>query len=137
EAVTSPLVREMLASDLGRRYWLEHGEYAGGRLIKQIEQLCADTACALFGAAYADVMPVSGNVALLAAILTLSQPGDTLAFLDEAIGYVPRPVLDQAGRRVVHLPVDDDDLTVKVDQAIELIRASRPRLVFLGAGLML
>ena len=68
ENVPSPLVEGLLVEDLDQRYGnysgidLQTRLYQGNRFIVQIEELAQELAKQLFGAAYADLRPLSGNI---------------------------------------------------------------------------
>ena len=81
ENVSSPAVREAVASDLGHRYaegWVGERVYAGNIYVDQIEQLCIDLMKKLFDAEFVDVRPISGVTANVAVYTAFSEPGDTL-----------------------------------------------------------
>ncbi|MCK4223451.1 serine hydroxymethyltransferase, partial [Candidatus Bathyarchaeota archaeon] len=66
ENVSSPAVREALASDFGHRYaegWPGERVYAGCTYIDQVELLCIDLMKKLYNAEFVDVRPISGVVA--------------------------------------------------------------------------
>jgi glycine hydroxymethyltransferase len=84
ENVPSPAVREALASDLGNRYAEGYpGErlYAGCRWIDMIEMLGIELAKEVFNAEYADLRPISGVMANLAAYTAFAEPGDVMVAL--------------------------------------------------------
>ncbi|MFX1475991.1 MAG: serine hydroxymethyltransferase, partial [Promethearchaeota archaeon] len=61
ENVTSPLVRRMLASDFGHRYYWDEPWYGGQKFTEQIELLAVEAAKQLFGAKYANLRALSGH----------------------------------------------------------------------------
>src|SRR5947209_2597328 len=78
ETLTSELVREMLATDFARRYSSADGAYSGAQCADEAEAVAESLARELFKARYALIHPISGHVAVLAAIIALTQPGDTV-----------------------------------------------------------
>lgn len=114
----------------GRRY------YGGCEHVDEIEQLAIDRACALFGAAFANVQPHSGAQANAATMAALLDPGDTIMGLDLAHGgHLTHGMrLNFSGKlyRTVAYHVNRDDFRVDMDEVGELARAHRPRLIVAG-----
>ena len=81
ENLPSPLVDRLLSLDLNHRYGnysgidLRRRSYQGNRFIVEIEELAQDLAGQLFGAAYVDLRPLSGNIAGIATTFCTGQPG--------------------------------------------------------------
>ncbi|MGH6953503.1 MAG: serine hydroxymethyltransferase, partial [Alphaproteobacteria bacterium] len=136
ESPTSPLVRQLLSSDLGRRYW--SGEvYGGGRYAGRIVELTESLARELFGVEHADVRPVTGNLAVLAAVLGLTHPGDLVITVDPAWGGYPLRIAEKYPIELAFHPMEADGLAPDGARAAEEVRRRRPRLVVLGASEML
>ena len=81
ENVPSPAVREAIISDFGNRYaegWPGERVYAGCTYIDKVEVQCMDLAKRLFNAEFADVRPISDDVANLVIYSAFSNPGDVM-----------------------------------------------------------
>jgi glycine hydroxymethyltransferase len=93
------------------------------------------------GAAHAEVRPTSATMANLAVYAALAQPGDTIAVLPGwAGGHLSHHAVGAAGirgLRVAELPYDAAALDVDVPALPAFLAAERPRLVVIGASLML
>jgi glycine hydroxymethyltransferase len=84
ENVTSPLVRQILACDLGHRYAegkVGHRFYQGCGAIDTIEARAIELAKEVFRAPHVNVQPISGVNSNIAAFFALSKPGDKLLAL--------------------------------------------------------
>ncbi|MDD4988974.1 MAG: serine hydroxymethyltransferase [Candidatus Pacebacteria bacterium] len=80
EANGSVLTNKYSEGYIGRRY------YGGQEFTDAIEKLAIERACKLFGAKYANVQPLSGAPANVAAYFALMNPGDTILGMDLAHG---------------------------------------------------
>src|SRR5881396_1891062 len=86
EALVSPTVQQLLASEVGQRAAEGHigpvnRWFAGTRHIDEIESICVELLKRLFGSRYAEhrlVTSMLGNMAVYAA---LTEPGDTIMSL--------------------------------------------------------
>jgi glycine hydroxymethyltransferase len=134
ETITSNLVRELLASDFGRRYATRTGAYSGARVSDEIEARCEEMACRLFGCAYANISPISGHVALLATIIALSEPGQRLLTTSPLAGGYPIRIAERIDLTLDYFPLDSSGLSIDVAAAREKIDEFRPNLVVFGAS---
>ncbi|MFQ5951323.1 MAG: serine hydroxymethyltransferase, partial [Candidatus Geothermarchaeales archaeon] len=153
ENVSSPAVREAVASDLGHRYaegWVGERVYAGNVYVDQIEQLCIDLMKGLFDAEFVDVRPISGVTANLAAYTAFSNPGDTLMCLSiptgghismgkERLGGTAGAV---HGLEVEYFPFDEEQMNIDVDEAEKKISrlandGKAPKIGMFGASVFL
>jgi glycine hydroxymethyltransferase len=132
EALTSRLVREMLATDFARRYGTKGG-YAGGRYLDEIELIGENLACRIFGAKYAILSPVTGHVGLMTTLLALTSPGDTFMITAAVDGGYGLDVARRMGLKVVNTVFDLDRCNLDVERTRELILKEKPRLVCFGA----
>jgi glycine hydroxymethyltransferase len=102
-----------------------------------VSRLVADA----MGARYAEVRPTSATLANLAVYSALARPGDTIAVLPGwAGGHLSHHEIGAPGIRgvrVVELPYDLHVLDVDLDRVADLLAAELPRLVVVGASLML
>lgn len=148
ENVPSPAVREALISDFGNRY--AEGApgkrvYAGCKYIDEVEFLAMDLAKEVYGAAHANVQPVSGVLANLATYTALTDPGDTMMCLPIPCGghisMGKRRLGGTAGAvhglNVEYLPFDEDSMNVDVEKARERIDEVDPELVLFGGSVFL
>jgi len=141
ENVTSPQVRSLLASDLGHRYTSPDHFYMGTRFTDEIEQAGEELAKKVFGAAIADLRPLSGHISDLIVLASLAKPGDTIMCVSAGDGGYPgiwehgAPSFLQL--KTVGFPFLKENMNINVKQSIELIEKRRPRLVIFGASLFL
>ncbi len=151
ENVTSPQVRALLASDFGHRYTLPihaevHGNfvenaYGGAKYLDEVEALGEEVARGLFGCDHASLKPLSGHVAGLMMLLATCEKGDLIFTLSPdsggydgySKGYMP----DMLSLKVKSLPFDAQRWKLREEEAAEMIRRRRPRLVVLGASFFL
>jgi glycine hydroxymethyltransferase len=150
ENVSSPAVREALASDFGHRYaegWPGERVYAGCTYIDKIELLCIDLMKELFNAEFVDVRPISGVVANLVVYTAFTEPGDVMMALSipcgghittgkKKLGGTAGAV---SGLDVQYLALDYKELNIDVDKTEarvkKLVTAGRPpKLVMFGAS---
>jgi len=150
ENVSSPAVREALASDLGHRYaegWPGERVYAGCVYIDQIELLCIDLMKKLFNAEFADVRPISGVVANLAIYTAFTQPGDVMMALSIPCGgHITTGKKELGGTagavrglNVQYLALDYKELNIDVDETKKRVQklvneGKPPKLVMFGAS---
>jgi glycine hydroxymethyltransferase len=92
-------------------------------------------------AEFAEVRPTSATLANLAVYAALTQPGDTIAVLpDWAGGHLSHHAIGVPGirgLRVAPLPYDVDQLDVDLDALDAFLGIEAPKLVVVGASLML
>ena len=142
----SPLVEGLLVEDLSRRYgnysgidFINNRFYQGNRFIGQIEDVAHQLARRLFGVAHADLRPLSGNVAGIAAVAGLARPDDTV--LELANGHCYAAKLAGSSLRVrlrpETIPWDGPNYNIDLDGTVALIKETRPRLVVVGSGVFL
>jgi len=89
ENYASPHVLEAQGSTLTNKYACGYPgarTYQGCEFVDTVERLACERACALFGAAYANVQPYSGTQANAAAYAALLAPGDKLLGMASAQG---------------------------------------------------
>jgi glycine hydroxymethyltransferase len=141
ENVTSPQVRSLLASDLGHRYTSPDHFYMGTRFTDEIERAGEELAKKVFGAAIADLRPLSGHIADLIVLASLTKPNDTIICVSAEDGGYPgiwehgAPGFLQL--KTVRFPFLKKNMNINLEKAVELIEKKRPRLVIFGASLFL
>jgi len=141
ENVTSPQVRSLLASDLGHRYTSPDRFYMGTRFTDEIEQTGEELAKKVFGADVADLRPLSGHIADLIVLASLTRPNDTIMCISAKDGGYPgiwehgAPSFLQL--KTVGYPFLKEKMNINMEKSIELIEKRKPRLVIFGASLFL
>ncbi len=89
ENIVSPAVLEALGSPLTNKYsegYPKKRYYGGNIIIDQIEQLAIDRAKKLFNSEHANVQPLSGAPANIAAYFAILEPGDTILSMELSHG---------------------------------------------------
>lgn len=114
----------------GKRY------YEGQQCIDKIESLCAERACALFGADHANVQPYSGSPANLAVYLAFCSPGDKIMGMGlPAGGHLTHGwKVSISGKffDAVQYGVRKDTGLIDMDEVREMARKERPKLLWAG-----
>jgi glycine hydroxymethyltransferase len=110
--------------------------YGGCEFSDEVEQAAIDRLCQLFGAKFANVQPHSGASANLSVYLALLQPGDTILGMSLAAGG---HLTHGAGRTIsgmwlksVQYGIRADDGLIDYDQALQLAREHKPKLIVAG-----
>ena len=137
ENVTSPQVREMLASDFGHRYAWDEPWYGGQKYTIKIEELAVQAAKELFHAKYANVRPLSGHLSLMSVILGLCEPNDTILISHTDNGGYPLNLQARFPLDVQYFPYRPDQYSMDVSGAKALIKQIHPKLVILGASIFM
>jgi glycine hydroxymethyltransferase len=144
ENVTSPLVRKVLASDLGHRYaegQVGHRFYQGCSFVDTIEAKAIELSKEIFNAPHVNVQPTSGVNCNIAAFFALAQPGDKLiALAVPSGGHISHAKFSAAGIRGLKVythPYDNKTMNVDTDKMIANIRKIKPQVVMFGASLFL
>lgn len=148
ENIPSPAVREAMTSDFGNRY--AEGApgkrvYAGCKYIDEVEFLTQDLAKEAYGAAHANVQPISGVLANLATYTAYSEPGDTMMCLPTSCGghisMGKKKFGGTAGAvhglNIEYFPFDEEDMNIDVDKAKDKIAEVEPTIVLFGASVFL
>jgi len=89
ENYVSRAVREAMASTLTNKYsegYPGKRYYGGQEFTDQVERIAIDRAKKLFGASHANVQPLGGANANIAAYMALMQPGDAIIGMDLSHG---------------------------------------------------
>ena len=114
----------------GRRY------YQGNGVIDDVELLAVQRARALFGVEHANVQPLSGAAANLAAYAAFLEPGDTVLGMSlEAGGHLTHGWgVSVTGKwfRAVRYGVRRDTGTIDLDEVRDLALRERPKLIWCG-----
>lgn len=145
ENVPSPLVEGLLVEDLDQRYGnysgidLQARLYQGNRFIVEIEELAQKLAKQLFGAAYVDLRPLSGNIAGIATTFALGSPGDSALEVHNGHQYALKLASSplKISLESIEIPWDGVRSNIDLDGTVALIREHRPKLVTIGSGVFL
>ncbi|HUT80620.1 MAG TPA: hypothetical protein VMZ29_05385 [Candidatus Bathyarchaeia archaeon] len=132
ENCSSPLVRSMLASDLGNRYSADF--YSGTTFIRKIIAKTESFVRELFDADYTNISPLSGNICDLALVYGLTKPNNKIMLVNagENGGY-PLDV-DFFGRKKIPFNYSMDDMNILIEDNIEAIKKLKPSLVIFGSS---
>jgi glycine hydroxymethyltransferase len=132
EAQGSVMTNKYAEGYPGRRY------YGGCQYVDVAESLAIERACKLFGARFANVQAHSGSQANQAVFLALLQPGDTFLAMDLASGghltHGAKPNMSGKWFKAVHYGVRRQDQRLDYEQAAELAREHRPKLIVAGGS---
>jgi glycine hydroxymethyltransferase len=144
ENVTSPMVRQVLSSDLGHRYaegQVGHRFYQGCKYVDVIEGKAVQLAKEVFNAPHVNVQPISGVNCNIAAFFALSDPGDRLiALAVPSGGHISHAKFSAAGIRGLKIythPFDNKIMNVDADGMVKNIKKIKPKVVMFGASLFL
>ncbi len=129
EALGSVLTNKYSEGYAGKRY------YGGCENIDQVEQLCIDRLKQLFSAEHANVQPLSGAPANIAAYFSILQPGDTILGMDLSHGgHLTH------GHPVTHMSKifnfvrykTDSQGKIDLDQLRQMATEHKPKLILVG-----
>ncbi len=144
ENLTSKAVRMCYLSDFGHRYAEgKVGEryYAGCKFIDEVERIAIELTKKLFEVEYANVQPISGVVANLAAFFAFTNPGDTIFSISVPCGgHISHDKISAAGLRglkIVYYPFDVEEMNVDVEGTEKIAKDVKPKLFVLGSSLIL
>jgi len=142
ENITSHSVRQLLSGDMGHRYRADDRFYKGTRYMDELESMGEKLACEVFGADWATLRPLSGHVADMIMVSTLTKPGGSILTVNPADGGYPG-LSDQAGYptfvnvRNLYFPFDSERMNIDVDKTRGLIEDEKPSLVVFGQSFFL
>ena len=144
ENITSSQVMSATASDLSHRYAEgKCGErfYQGCKYIDDIESITVDLSKKIFKAEHANVQPISGVVANLAAFFAFSKPGDNLMALEVPVGgHISHANVSAAGIRGLNVyqhPFNEKIMNIDGDAMAKKILEVKPEIVLLGGSVFL
>lgn len=140
ENYASRAVMEAAGSVLSNKYsegYPTKRYYEGQAQIDAIEELARTRVAALFGADHANVQPYSGSPANLAVYTAFASPGDTvMGMMLPAGGHLTHGWnVSVTGMffKAIQYGVREDNHLIDYDQARELARQHRPKIIFCGA----
>ncbi|MBI5442670.1 MAG: ribose 5-phosphate isomerase B, partial [Deltaproteobacteria bacterium] len=141
ENYASRAVLEAQGSVLTNKYaegYPGHRYYGGCEFVDRIEELARSRAKELFGAEHANVQPLSGSAANMAAYFALLKPGDTLLGMALAHGghLTHGAPASFSGRqyRIVSYGVGRATGVIDYDEVRQLALRERPRAIMAGAS---
>ena len=145
ENTPSPLVEALFDEKLARRYGnyagidLYQRNYKGNHYIAEIEAYTQALAKELFGAAYVDFRPLSGNLAGIATTFALAAPGDTALEVHNGHHYADKLATSPLKVELQSIPIPWDGHRSNIDlgATLALIEKHRPRLINIGSGVFL
>ncbi|ADD08446.1 serine hydroxymethyltransferase [Candidatus Aciduliprofundum boonei] len=139
-------VRKALASDMASRYSMlfdkevhgsfVHNAYGGTKYQEEIKEYAENKAREIFGFKFANVKPISGHIAAMTVLLSLTNKGDKIMAIPPELGgydgYSQPYMPDMFDLNFV--PLDMEDMR-RID--VEKIRREKPKLIILGASYIL
>lgn len=141
ENYASKAVMEATGSILTNKYsegYPDARYYQGQEYIDKVELLAQGRARDLFGAEHANVQPYSGSPANMAVYLALLKPGDHTMGMDLAAGghLTHGAKVSFSGKfyQVSQYGLSRETGLIDFDQAAELARQWRPKLIFAGCS---
>ncbi|MCD6312283.1 MAG: serine hydroxymethyltransferase, partial [Thaumarchaeota archaeon] len=144
ENVTSPLVDAVYLSDAMHRY--DEGLpfkrfYQGTKYIDEIEEKVSKIFARLFDAGYADVRAISGTIANATVFTALAKRGEEAAVIPlpggAHVSHSKYGILGRLGIKPVEMPIIPEELSVDAEKAAKLIREKSPKIVVLGASVII
>src|SRR5262245_41331502 len=146
EAPTSPMVRALLASEVGTRAAEGHigavnRWFAGTKHIDEIEALCVELLKQAFRCRYADHRLMGSMLGNMAVYQALTQPGDTIMSVAQPFGghssNRPDGPAGFRGLKIADIPFDPVELTVDLDAFQKAAQSAKPKVVTLGMSMTL
>ena len=110
--------------------------------MDELEAMGEKLACEVFGADWATLRPLSGHVADMIMVSTLTKPGGSIVTVNPANGGYPG-LSDQAGYptfvnvKNLYFPFDSERMNIDVEKARGLIGDEKPSLVVFGQSFFL
>lgn len=141
ENVTSPRVRELLASDLGHRYTSLEKFYKGTEYLDEVERIGEEVAKGIFNADFASLRPISGHTADMIVLSLFCSPGEKVITVDPSDGGYPgisdRGFPKHLGLKNIYFPFNIERMNIETEAASEVICREKPKIVFFGSSLFL
>lgn len=143
----SPDALSAAASDLAGRYCIPPAaerppavwDYPNQSVPREVERLAKAYACQLFGGAYADCRPLSGNNAACIVLKTLVPQGGLVMAVPADCGghFATEVICRDIGCELVPLTYDRSLGHVDVEASVESVRGRKVDLIFLDASSIL
>jgi len=144
ENVTSNQVKTAMVSDLSHRY--AEGQayerlYQGCTYIDQIEDLAKKLSREVYDCTYANVQPVSGVTANLAAFFGFAEAGDKMMAMNIPYGgHISHANVSAAGIRGLKTydhPFNPEIMNIDIDAMNKKILEIKPKIILFGGSLFL
>src|ERR1044071_6599938 len=146
KAPTSPMVRDLLSSEIGTR--AAEGNigrvnrwFAGTQYIDEVEALCVELLKVAFRCNYADHRLMGGMLGNMAVYHALAQPGEVIMSAPQPFGGHSSNRYDgpagMRGLKIFDVPFDMQELEVDLDGFAKVARQHRPKLVVMGMSMTL
>ena len=142
--VMSPRVAALLSSTIATRASEGHpgAKYQTGlHWSEETEVIASELIRRLFDANYAEIRAVSGSMANMAVLNSLTEPGDVIFSLSTSVGgHISHQRVGAAGYRrldIHQIPYDTQNWELKLDELRREVKAHRPQLIIVGASLIL
>lgn len=140
ENYVSRAVKEVMASSLTNKYsegYPGKRYYGGQGFTDQVEILAIERAKKLFGAAYANVQPLSGANANIAMYMALLQPGDTVLGMDLSHGGHlthghPVTYLTKVFNFIRYKMKDIETGEIDYDDMLRVAKEAKPKIILAG-----
>jgi glycine hydroxymethyltransferase len=147
ENLMSPAARRALSSDFAHRYCLPPSgerpadiwDYPNQSLGREIERLTKRAAQQLFGGAYVDLRPLSGNNIASILISTLARGAEGVFTVPGSAGghFATAPICKQFGAARIDLPYDEKTGRIDIDDCAALAKTRKPKMIYLDASMIL
>ncbi|RLC73588.1 MAG: serine hydroxymethyltransferase [Chloroflexi bacterium] len=142
--IMSPRVAALLSSTIATRASEGHpgAKYQTGlRWSEETEVVATELVRRLFDANYAEVRTMSGSMANMAVLNSLTEPGDVIFSLSTSVGgHISHQRVGAAGYRRLEIhtiPYDAQNWEIKLDELRREVKAHPPKLIIVGASLIL
>jgi glycine hydroxymethyltransferase len=146
EAPTSPMVRALLASEIGTR--AAEGNigrvnrwFAGTQHIDEVEALCVELLKVAFRCNYADHRLMGSMLGNMTVYHALTDPGDVIMSAPQPFGGHSSNRSDgpagTRGLKIFDVPFDMDELEVDLEAFAKAARQHKPKLVVMGMSMTL
>jgi len=126
---------------MGHRYTATDRFYKGTRFMDELEALGEKIACEVYGADWASLRPLSGHMADMIVISTLTKPGGSILSVNPSNGGYPGisgegypPFVNVKN---LYFPFDSERMNIDVNKAKALIEDEKPSLVVFGQSYFL
>ncbi len=151
ENILSKKVRYILSSDLASRYSLEiegsvHGStaknaYGGTRYFDEILHEGERIARDIFNVKFAEIRPLSGHIASMIALLSVTKKGDKIMAIDPEYGgydgYSKNYLPDMFSLDYHPIPFNPGEWNIDLEKFEDEIKRIKPSTVILGASYIL
>jgi glycine hydroxymethyltransferase len=142
--IMSPRATALLGSTIGARASEGHpaAKYQTGlRWVEEAETIATELIRRIFGTKYAEVRAMSGSMANMSVLNSLTEPGDTIFSLSTSVGgHISHQDVGAAGYRrldIHPIPYDAQTWSIDLDALRREVKSTHPKLIILGASLIL